>query len=557
MEARMDMRTGIVGVLLLILGSFAPGTSAAVADCPQARVTPIAELRSGRVPENRRVTVQGTVTGVFTGGARLGGFFLQDDGMPPVGLFVHAPGLDGHEPRAGDAVQLTGRFGRFHGRPQVSRVAELRVCDHPGLPSPVSLRLPEDAGRLADLEDVKVRFDQVLTVTGNHELGRYGSLRLSADGRLFRPGQGTGATRHTNLSRQIVVDDGSYRANPEHIPYLDPGGTRRAGDQVEGLTGVLTHAFDAHRVHPTRPPVFHAANPRPAPPPSATEGSLRVATFNVENYFQTLGSRGASSRAGLERQRQKLAATVGGVDADIISLTEVENRPPVLEDLVATFNRGMPARLHYRAVTHPEAGSDAIRNALLYRPARVALLGADADLARVHNRPPLLGWFRALDGGEVFGVIAVHFKAKVGCPAEGDIDRGQGCWNELRTAQAKRLLDWLRDVRRDGVPVLVAGDLNAYAAEDPVGTLLAAGKIDLSAPHLPQPDRRTYVFHGEAGQLDYLLASPALAERVRAAGIWHINADEPPFLGFAGRQPSSGPWRSSDHDPVWADIRWH
>jgi uncharacterized protein len=553
----MDRRTGIVGLLLLTLGGFSLGTPAAVADCPRAQVTPLAELRTGRVPENRRVTVRGTVTGVFTGGARLGGFFLQDDGVPPVGLFVHAPALDGQEPRAGDAVQVTGRFARFHGRPQVSRVADLRICDHPGLPAPVSLRLPEDAGRLADLQDVKVRFDQVLTVTGNRELGRYGSLRLSAGGRLFRPGQGAGATRQTNLSRQIVLDDGSYRANPEPIPYLDTAGTRRAGDRVEGLTGILTHAFDAHRVHPTRPPVFHTANPRPAPPPSAAERSLRVATFNVENYFPTLGSRGASSRSELERQRQKLAAALRGVDADIVSLTEVENRAEALDDLVTNLNRGRPAGLHYRAVPHPEAGSDAIRNALLYRPARVALLGMDADLGRVHSRPPLLGWFQPRDGGAVFGVVAVHFKAKVGCPAEGDVDRGQGCWNELRTAQAQRLLDWLREAGRDGAPVLIAGDLNAYAAEDPVATLRTAGKIDLSAPRLPQPDRRTYVFHGEAGQLDYLLASPALAGRVRAAGIWHINADEPPFLSYSGQQPAPGPWRSSDHDPVWADIRWH
>jgi hypothetical protein len=65
------------------------------------------------------------------------------------------------------------------------------------------------------------------------------------------------------------------------------------------------------------------ARPRRLPRPS---GSLRVATFNVENYFPTLGSRGASSRSELERQRQKLAAALRGVDADIVSLTEVENR---------------------------------------------------------------------------------------------------------------------------------------------------------------------------------------------------------------------------------------
>ena len=549
----MDRRTGIAGLLLVVLGGFLPGTGPAVADCPGTRVTPLAELRAGRVAEDRRVTIEGTVTGVFTGADRLGGFFLQDGDTPPVGLFVYASTLDDRELKAGDRVQVAGRFARFHERPQVSRITDLKVCAHVGLPRPVELRLPEDAARLNELQDVKVRLDQVLTVTGNAELGRYGSLRLAAGGRLFRPGQGAVHARDSDSARQIVLDDGSYRANPSPIPYLDAEGTRRVGDQVDGLTGILTHAFDDHRIHPTRVPVFRASNPRPAPP-SAPEASLRVATLNVENYFLTLGARGASSRAELQRQRQKLAEALRGLDADVISLTEVENRSRVLDDLVATINRGASKRQCYRAVAHSGAGTDAIRNALLYRPARVTLLGSDADPDPVHNRAPLLAWFRPAGTGEPFGVVTVHFKAKVGCPPGGDIDRGQGCWNELRTAQAKRLLDWLNRVRRDDAPVLIAGDLNAYAAEDPVATLLATGKRDLTTPHLPPPHRYTYVFRGEAGQLDYLLADPALAGQVSNAGIWHINADEPPFLRFTGRQPATGPWRSSDHDPVWVDL---
>ncbi len=549
----MDRHTGIVGLLLVILGGFLLGAVPAVADCPGARVTPLAELRAGRVAEDRPVTIEGIVTGVFTGGDRLGGFFLQDDGMPAVGLFVYAPALDDREPKPGDRVQVTGRFARFHERPQVSRIMDWNVCAHVGLPRPVELRLPQDTARLAELQDVKVRFDQALTVTGNAQLGRYGSLRLAAGGRLFRPGQGPVHARDSAIARQIVLDDGSYRANPEPIPYLDGEGTRRVGDQVDGLTGILTHAFDAHRIHPTRVPVFRTGNPRPAPP-AAPDASLRVATLNVENYFLTLGSRGASTRAELRRQRQKLTAALRSLDADVISLSEVENRGGVLDDLVATINRGAPNRQRYRAVAHADAGTDAIRNALLYRPARVSLLGSDADPDPVHNRAPLLAWFRPAGNDEPFGVVAVHFKAKVGCPTHGDVDRGQGCWSELRTAQAKRLLDWLNAVRRDGAPVLIAGDLNAYAAEDPVATLLAKGKRDLTTPHLPPPHRYTYVFRGEAGQLDYLLAGPDLAGKVSDAGIWHINADEPPFLGFTGQQPATGPWRSSDHDPVWADL---
>ncbi len=549
----MKRRTGIVATLLLLWVVSSPVSVAA--DCPPEELTELAELRMGGIPENRRVTVEGVVTAVFYGQDRLGGFFIQNDATPPIGLFIYAPALADNAPRAGDRVQVSGRFDRFHGRPQINRVTDLKACSHHGLPTPYVLTLPADATQLSDLQDIKVRVPQPLTVTGNHQLGRYGSLRLSAEGRLFRQGQRDDATEASNRARRIELDDGSYRANPDPIPYLDSRGTRRVGDEVMELTGILTHAFDAYRIHPTRAPDFRNTNPRPEPPP-VTQGALRVATLNVENYFLTLGSRGASSRTALQRQRAKLTATVHGLDADVISLTEVENGDRALDDLVAVLNRGIPVRQRYRAASHRQTGTDAIRNALLYRPDRVQLLGTDADPDPVHSRPPLLAWFRPTGHGEPFGIVAVHFKAKVGCPTDGDIDQGQGCWNELRTDQSQRLLRWLNRVRDPGIPVIIAGDLNAYSAEDPIAALLAGGKLDLVSSRHPVVNHYTYVFNGESGQLDYLLAAPLLAARVIDAGIWNVNADEPRFLGFDGRQPANGPWRSSDHDPVWADLKW-
>ncbi|AHE98128.1 ExeM/NucH family extracellular endonuclease [Thioalkalivibrio paradoxus] len=528
----------------------------ASADCSRDGTTPIADLRAGAVPENRNVAVKGVVTGVFVGGDRLGGFYLQDHRQPPSGLFVYAPALEPGDLRPGHRVRVGGRFVRFHGRPQVSRVEAFSDCGYAGLPEPVPLRLPEDASRLGELQDVKVRFPDALTVTGNYELGRYGSLRLSSGGRLLRTGDSGSAAKRLG-ERQIVLDDGSYRAKPDPIPYLDAAGTRRAGDTVQGLTGILTHAFGAHRVHPTREPQFATGNPRPEPPPPPATAALRVATLNVENYFLSLGQRGARNRAELQRQRQKLAAAVHGLDADVLALVEVENRREALSDLVQRINDRLPPTRHYAIAAHPGSGTDAIQVALLYRPARVDLVATEADADPVHNRPPVLGWFRASSGGPLLGVTAVHFKAKVGCPDTGDIDRGQGCWNRLRTAQAQRLLDWIETLRPDRAPVVIAGDINAYAAEDPVQLLRAVGKTDLAGEALSRLDRYTYVFRGQAGQLDYLLAAPTIAgERLAAAGVWHINADEPPFLGYDGRRPAGGPWRASDHDPVWADIRW-
>lgn len=523
------------------------------ADCGRSGLVAIADLRAGAIAENRRIAIEGVVTGVFPGRERLGGFFLQNAGEPPAGLFVHAPEIEAGAVVPGRRIQVDGRFTRFHGRPQVHRVSALRHCGVAQVPEPVPLRLPDDAHRLPSLQDTRVRFEQVLTVTGHHDLYRYGTLLLAAEGRLWHPGERPDGGGAGSASRQILLDDGSYRAGPDPTPYLAPGGTRRTGDQVRDLTGILTRAFDADRVHPTGPVGFIAANPRPAPPPSEPD-RLRVAALNLENHFLTHGPRGARNVAERDRQRAKIAAVVRGLDADFLSLSEIENRQQAVDNLVALLNRGVPAGKHYRAVRHPFPGRDAIRVALLYRPARVTLLGVAADHDAVHSRAPQLAWFQPRAGGSPLGIVSVHFKSKSGCPESGDVDRGQGCWNRLRLAQARRLVEWLGSVRRHDAPVIIAGDINAYAAEEPAAWLRQMGQRDLGTRFLEPSQRYTYVYRGQAGTLDYLLGPESLGPRVLDAGIWHVNADEPAFLGYAGHRPAPGPWRASDHDPVWIDL---
>ena len=548
METLMCKRILLLGLWLLCLA-----TPPAAAECDRSGLVAIADLRTGAVADGHRVSTEGVVTGVFLGRERLGGFFLQAAGEPPAGLFVHAPDIDAGQVAPGRRMQVDGRFTRFHGRPQVHRISALRDCGVARTPEPVVLRLPDDAHRLPSLQDTRVRFEQVLTVTGNRELHRYGTLRLAAEGRLWHPGERPDGGRVAPSMRQILLDDGSYRVGPDPTPYLDPDGTRRAGDQVRNLTGILTRAFDADRVHPTGPVEFIAANPRPSPPPPDTD-RLRVAALNVENYFLTMGRRGARNSAELDRQRAKIAAVVQGLDADVLSLSEIENRTEAVDDLVAQLNRGLPPAKHYRAAPHPFPGDDAIRVALLYRPALLKLLDVAADRNAVHSRAPQLGWFQPQEGGPPLGVVSVHFKAKSGCPNSGDVDHGQGCWNRLRLEQAQRLFEWLASVRRGDTPVIIAGDINAYAVEEPAAWLRRMGKRDLGTPFVEPSARYTYVYQGQAGTLDYVLGPETLGPRVLDAGIWHVNADEPAFLGYAGSRPASGPWRASDHDPVWVDL---
>ncbi|MCP1726280.1 putative extracellular nuclease [Natronospira proteinivora] len=550
-------------IALLVLLATAP----LHADCPDTGLTSISDLRAAETAEwearwdGENLLVRGVVTGTFLGDERLNGFYLQsppESATPPRAIFVYAPSLDEDLSilRPGQEILVAGRAGRFRGQRQINRVQQVLGCAEPGLPEPHPLDLPvAERDNWRDLEGVLVQIERTLTITGNYELARYGSLELSVGGRLFRPrnipDQDWEAMAKENRARRIILDDANYNRNPDPIPYLNDQGSRRVGDQLPELTGILTHAFDAWRIHPLNPETlaFESANPRPAAP--ERQGRYRLAAFNVENYFLTLGERGASDSATLDRQRSALAAVARGLDADLLGLVEIENKPEAVDDLVTRLSDDEQPYRHFD-LDEP-VGTDAIRTALAWRPDQVSLLaGPFIDERQVHHRPLIAGHFRFRDEGPGKLVVVIHFKAKTACPDEGDIDRGQGCWNERRTAQARALVDFLEEkMTATGTDrVLILGDINSYGGEDPVTVLREAGLRDLVAQTLPREARYSYVFHGESGYLDTAIASPALKDDVRQVDFWSINADEPTFLQFQ----DSAPWRSSDHDPVIVDL---
>jgi predicted extracellular nuclease len=538
----------------------------------------------------RNVTTEGVVTGSFQGRQQLNGFYIQDargDNNPATsdGLFIYAGGrspVANVDVKPGDLVQVSGRVTEFKGQTQLERLTEIRVIEESAPPAPVELRLPvKDDTDLERLEGMLVTCPQPLIVSGNHNLGRYGELMLSAEDRLWVTSEEKQQDEQARLKspaikgRRIILDDGSTMSPPRPVPYLDDSGTRRVGDRVHGLTGILGYAFDEYRLWPTRKPEIELVNARPEKP-EAVGGDLRIATFNVHNYFTTLKSqnskaRGAETAEEFALQSGKVVTALHRLNADVVGLVEMENNGSLaLTDLVTRLNAAYSRNTddHYDFVRDPAAtlGTDMIKVAFIYKPARIELVGtAISDAATVFDRPPLAQTFRARrDAGEPFTIIVNHFKSKGGCPAQGDVDTGQGCWNQRRTQQAQALQDFVRHLqgmeKRD---VLVMGDLNAYDGEDPVQLLQKSGLTNLSR-QVPEKQRYSYVYDGRSGSLDHVLATPGLARRVTGITKWHINADEPPFLQVGDRnalplasQPNAAanPFRSSDHDPVLLGLR--
>ena len=94
----------------------------------------------------------------------------------------------------------------------------------------------------------------------------------------------------------LILDDGTWAKRPCPVPFRGPNGVSRIGDTVTSLLGVLTQSRVWYAVQPTVDVTFRPGNPRPEVP-DVGDGALRVAEFNLKNYFTTFGKRGAKGAA--------------------------------------------------------------------------------------------------------------------------------------------------------------------------------------------------------------------------------------------------------------------
>ncbi len=568
--------------------------------------------------EGETVSVTGVVTGDFQSGDgdernELGGFFLQqfpgdDDPATSDGIFVY----DGERPAidvsVGDEVTVRGIIKEHFGETQIdAQTVTLRgrgdwATTYVQFPLPTTTN--SDGDPIPDLErfeGMRVAFTQKLTVTGLHELEPYGSVTLAEGGRLFqftaaqRPDpDGYAAHRRENASRSILLDDGNRAADVRPIRYLHAGSTAdhtlRAGDHTFEAVGNLRYSrgsgprgFEGWRLMPRKDPVFIEGNPRPGPP--AVDGAVKVASFNLLNFFSTLDEgepvcgpgrdescRGADSRREFQRQVSKSVSAISMMDADIVGLMELENNPRAsLQALVDALNEKLGEKT-YAFVDAGTIGGDVIKVGLIYRPADVKTIGrnrvldnsTDETFRDEKNRPVLAQTFEHRDSGEVFTVAVAHLKSKGSdCDDLGDPNRrdGQGNCAGVRTGAAEVIATWLLgDPTSSGdEDVLLIGDLNSYTMEDPLAVMQDAGLVRLLRK---SNDRAyTFVYDGQYGTLDHAIASPALAAKVADVLEWHINADEPRSVDYnldRARDPglfdAQSPYRASDHDPVLIGI---
>ena len=583
------------------------------------------------------VTTEGVVVRDLEGATNAGGFqgfYIQDavgdgDAATSDGLFVFNG--NNNTVDAGDVVRVTGNAGESSGQTQVSATSIAKCGTGTVAATDVEFPVPQPVAGVAYLErfeGMHVRLPQNLTIAEYFNYDRFGEVvlakpiddesRAMTPTAVEEPGSAAFQARNDlNLRSRITLDDGSNLQNPAFLRH--PNGAAfalnnyfRGGDTVRNTVGVLGFVFGLYRVQPTGPADYTAANPRPEHPEN-THGRLVVAAQNTLNFFITadfpsgnvndnkcgpannVECRGWDSDQPdeLKRQRDKLLATLAGLDADVIGLNELENSTGVeplgdpKDGIVAGLNELLGAGT-YDYVDTGVIGTDAIRVGLIYKPDVVTPVGDfeildssdDPRFLDNRSRPVLAQTFEENATGSRFTVAVNHLKSKgdsglaATCtpnPAvDPDCDQGDGqsFWNHTRTQAAKALVDWLAtDPTGSGDPdFLIIGDLNSYAQEDPIDAVKAgpddAAGTDDDYTNLVKKFLGTFaysfVFDGQAGYLDHALSSAGMTSQVTGVTEWHNNADEADVLDYdtSFKPPAQdalyedAPYRSSDHDSI-------
>ena len=581
------------------------------------------------------VTTTGIVTAHYPSGG-LNGYVLQAPGTggdidlaihdASDAIFVYSSATVG-DVALGETVEVTGQVSEYYGLTQLSVPAGGATIVADAEPvAPVELQWPAGDAERESLESMLLAPQGTYTVSNTYGTNQYGEVGLAFGDEPLRQPTDVAAPGSTeaaavvadNAARGVVLDDGASTnftssANssltPPYVSLTEPvvvGGTATFDEPV-----VLSFGFDLWRFVPTAPVVGDGtgedgvtfSNPRTSAP-EAVGGDVSVASFNVLNYFTTLGEdiagceayedrdgdgnnvrtgcdvRGAWDAADLERQQDKIVAAINALDASVVGLMEIENSARLGETadeatatLVDALNDAAGSDIWAYVPSSddlPEASEqDVITNAIIYRPAEVVTEGASlalgdqsvSDQAFGNAREPIGQVFAPTDGGEEFLFVVNHFKSKGSAgpwPGDADAGDGQGSSNESRVRQATALAEWVEEARGDTESVILAGDFNSYGQEDPMQVLYGAGYVD--AETALDIDTSSYSFSGLSGSLDHILMNEHALARATGGDIWNINSGESVALEYS-RYNNHGTlfyaddvYRSSDHDPVLVGL---
>ncbi|WP_314926723.1 ExeM/NucH family extracellular endonuclease [Aeromonas piscicola] len=512
--------------------------------CPIDQLIPVPAIQgtgsssplvpAGKFESEQAYATRGIVTQVVNGLYK--GFFIQDlqgDGDPASsdGLFVYSTQTNSAIV-PGAEVCVSGKVKEYFNQTQLN--ADQLVVTQPMVALLPAVDLVPVAGEtlnqlLERHEGMQVRLvpESSLVVTRNFSFdydGKRNNLVLAYGAPLIKSTQKFAAQSEEasewalrNQQNQLVVETDAKTPDgvlPWYPAFNAEDGYLRIGDKLNGLEGALGYSYNLFRLVANNridsSDIDHSGWDRVETPELAEVGDLRVASFNVLNFFTTVvggdanptgSNRGALTIPEFEKQRTKIVSAITRLNADVVGLMEIENNGysdnSAIANLVEALNAAQPDEAdHYRWIASPDGqpiGTDAITVGLIYRPASVTPQGAaslivlpvqQAEAVDASGKPvainqgmreSLLQRFSSPKGDAPLTLVVNHLKSKGSACFEDYPDYatadpldGQGHCNALRVSAAKVLGESLKDMSGD---LLLIGDLNAYGMEDPIRVL--------------------------------------------------------------------------------------
>lgn len=525
------------------------------------------------------------------------GFFMQmPDGDPDTsdGIFVFTGGPPGVA--VGDLVDVVGEVNEFFGFTEIGGSPSVSVVGSGAVPRPVafsaSVPSPDPTTPSCSLE-FECYEGMLVTITDGTVTGpnqRFGTDPIAevhitaAPARTFRE---PGIEFPGVMMPPIPTWDGNpevFELDPDKLGL--PNQIIPAGSSFSA-TGVLGFEFGGYELWPTMLSVVPA--PLPVPVRAREPGEFTVGTLNLFRLFDDVDDPADGDRddfvvptAEYARRLDKFCGYISEVldSPDILAVQEVESLK-VLQDLADHMASDSACGAFVAYTPYLIEGNDVgtIDVGFLVRDNitvdAITQLGKDETFVNpitlendiLHDRPPLLIEGRCeLDFGTFpIAVMAVHNRSL------GGIDGDEGLRVRVkRLLQAESIATKVQDlqVADANVRLVVTGDFNAFEFTDgyadalgviagdfdPLTSLVCSEAIclgDLVEPNLdnqvlwlPDAERYSFIFEGNAQALDHALTSKELAGEISGVEYGRGNADAAVDL----INDDGSMLRSSDHD---------
>ena len=293
-------------------------------------------------------------------------------------------------------------------------------------------------------------------------------------------------------------------------------------------------------------------NNKPEAKPKMPKGGLLICAANIQNYFYDLGgyAHPKTTKQQQALQTEKIVKAFAHMNADIYALCEIQKGDSAPQMLVNALNKQVK-KARYAYVSQGWSNGDTLSCGYIYRTDRVRPFGdlqyAYQDQTNHYHYRLVACGFEEIASSERFVLNINHLRSKRGTIEES---------NSKRMANVDSLLVMLNKIEQEQVysdaDVLLVGDYNSYAYEQPIQAIVQAGYADMVMQY--DSTGYSYVYHSEAGYLDRVFASPSMASQIKMVAAYHLNTDYFYSRGYK-RGLDNTMFRYSDHDPILIHVQ--